>query len=313
MSCSLFVIHLALLSAYTEDEIQHLTAETVWAQIRAANRKAEGSNFRPAMSKWKEKASATWNRIRIHVLPSSMVNPVRLFVTAQLAYNSIAVPGDFVETGVAHGGSTILMMAVLDDSGASSQKKHHFACDSFDGLPYGVPQDFSKNNNCSVTTRGTSGAQGCGHARGNNLKEASVLKDFRGQYRFPLRVFRDAVKSSKVSQYRLRIIEGWFNNTLPPVGLRAIAFLRLDGDLYESTRDAISALYPLVSVGGAVYVDDYGAYGGCRLAVDEYRERNKISTPLVKVWQNFTPRVGGYVTPQAKAGYGFEAAWWIKE
>ena len=56
--------------------------------------------------------------------------------------------------------------------------------------------------------------------------------------------------SSRVSTARMVVVPGWFNETLPPAGLRRIAFLRLDGDLYESTRDAITALYPLVASGG---------------------------------------------------------------
>ena len=98
-----------------------------------------------------------------------------------------------------------------------------------------------------------------------------------------------------------------------PAGLSRISFLRLDGDLYASTRDAIVALYPLLAPGGAIYVDDYGAYGGCRLAIDEYRAQHAITTPMVKIWQNFTPFARGRATPQTKRGYGFEAVWWIKE
>ena len=97
------------------------------------------------------------------------------------------------------------------------------------------------------------------------------------------------------------------------MGWGRIAFLRLDGDLYESTRDALRALYPLVSPGGAVYVDDYGAFGGCRLAIDEYRQEHRISSPMTKIWQNMTPTTGRFVTPQLRGGYAFEAVWWIKE
>ena len=40
--------------------------------------------------------------------------------------------------------------------------------------------------------------------------------------------------------------------------------MRLDGDLYDSTYTSLRTLYPLLAVGGAIYVDDYGSYGGCR-------------------------------------------------
>ena len=56
--------------------------------------------------------------------------------------------------------------------------------------------------------------------------------------------------------------------------------MRLDGDLYASTMDALVALYPLMQSGGLVYVDDYGSFGGCRAAVDEYRAKYGITAPM---------------------------------
>jgi O-methyltransferase len=59
-----------------------------------------------------------------------------------------------------------------------------------------------------------------------------------------------------------------------------IAMIRLDGDLYASTRDALAALYPLLRRGGLVYVDDYGSFPGCARAIDEYRNAHGISAKL---------------------------------
>ena len=58
-----------------------------------------------------------------------------------------------------------------------------------------------------------------------------------------------------------------------------LSFLRLDGDMCNSTRDAIERLEPLVSSGGFVYVDDYGSFRGCALAIDEYRAAHSITAP----------------------------------
>jgi O-methyltransferase len=67
--------------------------------------------------------------------------------------------------------------------------------------------------------------------------------------------------------------KGWFQNTLPTDAPqlfdRGIALLRLDGDLYESTKVCLRYLHPLVAEGGYVIVDDY-ALTGCRKAVTEY-------------------------------------------
>lgn len=50
----------------------------------------------------------------------------------------------------------------------------------------------------------------------------------------------------------------------------SIAVLRLDTDWYESTKKELDALYPRLSSGGVIIVDDYGVWQGARAAVDEY-------------------------------------------
>ena len=59
--------------------------------------------------------------------------------------------------------------------------------------------------------------------------------------------------------------------------------LRLDGDLYESTMDALVPLYDKVSGGGFVIVDDYYSCAPCGRAIDEFRATRGISTPLQKI------------------------------
>jgi len=62
-------------------------------------------------------------------------------------------------------------------------------------------------------------------------------------------------------------LEGWFKDTLPPITTDRLALMRLDGDLYESTMDAFVTLYPKLSPGGYVIVDDMcleGLREGCR-------------------------------------------------
>jgi len=62
-----------------------------------------------------------------------------------------------------------------------------------------------------------------------------------------------------------------------------VALLRLDGDLFESTRDAIEALYDRVSPGGFILIDDYGCISQCRQAVTAFRERRAITEPIQEV------------------------------
>jgi O-methyltransferase len=82
---------------------------------------------------------------------------------------------------------------------------------------------------------------------------------------------------------RIQFLKGWFSDTLPKAPIKQIALLRLDGDLYESTRDALEPLYPKVSKGGFVIVDDYNSWDGCKKAVTEYREQHGITAPLIPI------------------------------
>ena len=105
-------------------------------------------------------------------------------------------------------------------------------CCSFKGLPEPVDQD--KNGTGIVGKTGD-------FSTARSAFESNVA----------------AANISRVSE-RMRVLEGWFNESLPGAPIEAISFLRLDGDLYVSTRDPLEALYDKVSPGGAIYVDDYG-------------------------------------------------------
>jgi O-methyltransferase len=81
----------------------------------------------------------------------------------------------------------------------------------------------------------------------------------------------------------VRFLKGWFRDTLPTAPVQRLALLRLDGDLYESTTDALTHLYPEVSPGGFVVVDDYGDIAACRQAVTDYRKAHGIEEPIVPI------------------------------
>jgi O-methyltransferase/8-demethyl-8-(2,3-dimethoxy-alpha-L-rhamnosyl)tetracenomycin-C 4'-O-methyltransferase len=77
-------------------------------------------------------------------------------------------------------------------------------------------------------------------------------------------------------------LEGWFKDTLPTAPIDNIAVLRLDGDMYESTIQALEALYPKVSDGGFVIIDDY-FLKPCAQAVDCFRRERGIHSPLIPI------------------------------
>ena len=78
----------------------------------------------------------------------------------------------------------------------------------------------------------------------------------------------------------MRFLKSWFRDTLPAAPIERLAVLRLDGDMYQSTMDALVNLYPKVSQGGYVIVDDYGAIPACRQAVHDYRAANGITEEI---------------------------------
>ena len=103
------------------------------------------------------------------------------------------------------------------------------------------------------------------------------------------------------------ITQGYFNDTLPHTAVDKIAFLRLDGDLYESTRDALRYLYDKVVVGGYIYVDDYHSFAGCKLAVSEFLRDRKLTPMLRGIPElNYEAWGGGFAVK------GGEAVWWQK-
>jgi len=74
----------------------------------------------------------------------------------------------------------------------------------------------------------------------------------------------------RMSTKRLRFVPGLFQETLPSTPIGAIALAHLDGDWYESTLTCLKAVWPQLSVGGVLQLDDYGTWQGCRTATDEF-------------------------------------------
>jgi O-methyltransferase len=78
----------------------------------------------------------------------------------------------------------------------------------------------------------------------------------------------------------VQFLKGWFKDTLPTAPIEKLAVARLDGDMYESTMQAIEALYPKLQPGGYLIVDDYGAVPACECAISDYRERFGITESI---------------------------------
>lgn len=75
---------------------------------------------------------------------------------------------------------------------------------------------------------------------------------------------------------QVHFLQGWFHDTLPTISNQQWAVVRVDGDMYESTMDALVNLYPNLSAGGYIIIDDYGAIPACHQAVHDYRDAHSI-------------------------------------
>ena len=81
----------------------------------------------------------------------------------------------------------------------------------------------------------------------------------------------------------MQFLPGWFRDTLPGAPIERLAVMRLDRDMYESTMDALTALYPKLSPGGYAIVDDYGEIASCDAAVHDYLDAQGHAPRIVVV------------------------------
>ena len=163
------------------------------------------------------------------------------------------VPGDFIECGVWRGGACILMRAALDVYG--DKQRCVWAADSFEGLP---------RPNVAAYPRDAWWSKA-------NVDVASSLSLVKRN--FEMYGWLDD---------RVKFLPGWFKDTLPAAPIEHLAILRIDADMYEGTREALQFLYPKLSPGGIVIVDDY-AVPTCKPAVDDYRREHHITEPINRV------------------------------
>ena len=105
-------------------------------------------------------------------------------------------------------------------------------------------------------------------------------------------------------EHGVELVEGLFDETLPSLRERRWAVVRLDGDTYEATWVGLESLYPGLSAGGYLIVDDYVLIEECRRAVDEFRSQHGITEPIEQVdWNGIRWRRESEPVPTA-AGEG---------
>jgi O-methyltransferase len=160
------------------------------------------------------------------------------------------VPGALVDCGVWNGGSTILLSA-------AAPERDVWAFDSFAGLP--EPHELDGRE-----------SEGLG---GELVGSEQKLRAGFERFAHPA---------------RLHVRAGWFEETLEDAAgdIGPVAVLHCDGDWYDSVLVTLEVMYPLVSPGGFVVIDDYGTFPGARRATDDYRLRVGEGAPLRRIDQS---------------------------
>jgi len=154
------------------------------------------------------------------------------------------IPGDVVECGVWRGGSSMLAALALQKFGDIGRKVYMF--DTFEGMT--PPSENDKRYD------GVAAA-----AIWDHVRACASLDDVRTN-----------IARTNLPADRFVLVKGPVEHTIPSARPNAISLLRLDTDWYESTKHELDHLYPQLSEGGVLIIDDYGHWEGARRAVDEY-------------------------------------------
>jgi hypothetical protein len=194
-------------------------------------------------------------RLYLRFKSATMV-PRRTFIAnLRVAYQALqqCPGGAVIECGTWRGG----MSAALIELGGRDRDYHFF--DSFAGLP--PAQEIDGKDAIAWQSNVTSPYyfDNCAVSRGE---------------------FEAAIRGCDVDPDRVHIHQGWFKDTLTAFDPPPIAVLRLDGDWYASTIVCLEHLWDRVQPNGAVLIDDYYVFDGCRRAVHDFLSRRQLAEPI---------------------------------
>lgn len=174
-----------------------------------------------------------------------LIHAVRHIVRAR-------IPGCFVECGVWRGGSSMAIAMVLEQEGELNRDIYLF--DTFEGMPPPSKSD-SRFDGTSADT----------------LLSQDPRKEGIFWAVASLQEVQTNLLTTSYPKNKIHLIKGLVEETLLNEPIKGpIALLRLDTDWYESTKCEMDQLFPKVSSGGIVILDDFGHWQGARRAVEEY-------------------------------------------
>lgn len=175
------------------------------------------------------------------------------------------IHGDFVECGVWRGGSSMVLACTLMEIGEHNRTIYLY--DTFSGMSEPSSDDLK----ISDSPRPISGIEYWNRTRRGDHTEWCYS---------PLDDVKKNVFSTGYPHDLIRFTKGKVEDTIPRVIPDKIALLRLDTDFYESTIHEMEYLFPRLSNGGVLILDDYDTWGGAKKAVDEYLIENNVNILL---------------------------------
>jgi O-methyltransferase len=204
-----------------------------------------------------------WHSVKAY----TMISPERGWALAEaVRYICRAgVPGDIAECGVWKGGACLLASFVLAAEEPDSTRKI-WLYDTFNGM-------VSPGENDQIASSG----------------QPLTDRDPEGWWAAGVEEVRATLKKSPLGAESFRFVPGPVEDTLNSNIPETLAILRLDTDWYESTLKELQVLYPRLSSGGLLIIDDYGHFTGARKAVDDYF--NGLGEPILLHRSDYTGRV----------------------
>lgn len=205
------------------------------------------------------------------IAPYTMTTPPRVYALARAVEYIAAqrIPGAFVECGVWRGGSMMAIAITLLRLGATDRQLYLF--DTFSGMTPPGERDVKHTGERAADMLASS-------SRESDDWAIASLADVRA-----------AVLGVGYPEERIHFVQGPVEETLPTQVPEEIALLRLDTDWYASTKHTLVHLYPQLSPGGVVIVDDYAYWQGARQAVDEYIAEHDLPLLLNRI--DYTARI----------------------
>lgn len=204
-----------------------------------------------------------WNKIH----PFTMTSPERVYslIESVKYIERASIAGEIVECGVWKGGS---MMAVIETLLIhNNQSRSLYLYDTYEGMsePTEFDVDFASQSASSQLSQ-------------REKDEKDVVWAYS-----PLEAVQQRIFSTSYPKEKIHFIKGKVEETIPGTIPEKIALLRLDTDWYESTRHELEYLFPLLSTGGILILDDYGHWAGAKKAVDEYFNKHQLKGMLQRI------------------------------